>query len=83
MLSKFWTLGLKGIDGFIVSVEVDISSGLPSYSVVGLPDTGIKESKDRVIAAIKNSGFDFPVKKITVNLAPAEIKKRELILIFQ
>jgi magnesium chelatase family protein len=75
MLSKFWTLGLKGIDGFIVSVEVDISSGLPSYSVVGLPDTGIKESKDRVIAAIKNSGFDFPVKKITVNLAPAEIKK--------
>ena len=75
MLSKFWSLGLKGIDGFIVSVEVDIASGLPSYSVVGLPDTGIKESKNRVIAAVRNSGFDFPVKKITVNLAPAEIKK--------
>ncbi|MEA3306366.1 MAG: YifB family Mg chelatase-like AAA ATPase [Elusimicrobiota bacterium] len=75
MLSKFWSLGLKGINGFIVGVEVDIASGLPTYSVVGLPDAGIKESKDRVIAAIRNSGFDFPVKKITVNLSPAEIKK--------
>ena len=75
MLSKFWSLGLKGINAFIVSVEVDIASGLPSYSVVGLPDAGIKESKDRVIAAIRNSGFDFPVKKITVNLAPADLKK--------
>ena len=75
MLSKFWSLGLKGMDGFIVSVEVDIASGLPTYSVVGLPDTPIKEAKGRVIAAIRNSGFDFPARKITINLAPAEIKK--------
>ncbi|HOW90565.1 MAG TPA: ATP-binding protein, partial [Elusimicrobiales bacterium] len=75
MLSKLRTLGLKGLDGFDVAVEVDLAAGLPSYSVVGLPDASIKESKDRIVAAIRNSGFDFPVKRITVNLAPAEIKK--------
>jgi len=75
MLSKLRTLGLRGIDGFNIMVEVDVAKGLPTYAVVGLPDTGIKESKDRVVAAVRNSGFDFPVKKITVNLAPAEIKK--------
>lgn len=75
MLAKFRTLGFKGIDGFDVYVEVDISAGLPSYSVVGLPDTVVKESRDRVTAAIRNSGFDISPKKITVNLAPAEIKK--------
>jgi magnesium chelatase family protein len=75
MLSKLRTLGLRGIDGFNIMVEVDIAPGMPTYSVVGLPDTGIKESKDRVVAAIRNSGFDFPVKRITVNLSPAEVKK--------
>ncbi len=75
MLSKLRTLGLRGIDGFNIRVEVDIAAGLPSYAVVGLPDTGIKESKDRVVAAMRNSGFDFPIKKITVNLSPAEVKK--------
>ncbi|MBI4802839.1 MAG: YifB family Mg chelatase-like AAA ATPase [Elusimicrobia bacterium] len=75
MLSELWTLGLKGIDGFKIRVEVDIASGLPSYAVVGLPDAAIKESKGRVAAAVRNSGFDFPVKKITINLSPAEVKK--------
>lgn len=75
MLSKVWSLGVRGIHGFLVSVEVDISSGLPTYATVGLPDAEVRESKDRVIAAVKNSGFDFPLKRITVNLGPAELKK--------
>ena len=75
MLAKIRTLALRGIDGFDVSVEVDIAAGLPSYSVVGLPDAAVKESKDRVIAAVRNSGFAFPSKRITVNLSPAERKK--------
>lgn len=75
MFSQFWSLGIKGINGFLIRVEVDISRGLPSYSIVGLPDVNIKESKDRVLAAIRNSGFDAPTKKVTVNLSPAQIKK--------
>jgi magnesium chelatase family protein len=75
MLSKLRTLCLKGIDGREVLAEVYIASGLPSYSVVGLPDAAVKEAKDRVVAAVRNSGFDFPSKRITVNLAPAEIRK--------
>lgn len=75
MLSKLRTLCLKGIDGKEVSAEVYIASGLPSYTVVGLPDAAVKEAKDRVVAAVRNSGFDFPSKRITVNLAPAEIRK--------
>ena len=75
MLSKISTLALKGIDGFEVATEVYIASGLPAYSVVGLPDAAVKESKDRVVAAVRNSGFEFPSKRITVNLAPAEKKK--------
>ena len=75
MLSKLNTLCLKGIDGREVLAEVYIASGLPAYSVVGLPDAAVKEAKDRVVAAVRNSGFDFPAKRITVNLAPAEIKK--------
>lgn len=75
MLSKTLTFGFRGIDGYLIEVEVDISSGLPSYNLVGLPDTVIKESRDRINSAIRNSGFDLPNKKITVNLAPAEIKK--------
>jgi len=66
---------LHGLDGQIVEVEVDVSRGLPSFDLVGLPDTSVREAKDRVRAAIKNSGFEFPVKRITVNLAPADIKK--------
>lgn len=75
MLASVQTCALKGIDGFEVTAEVDISSGMPTFSVVGLPDAEVKESKDRVIAAIRNSGFDFPLKRITVNLSPAELRK--------
>ncbi|MBN1794238.1 MAG: YifB family Mg chelatase-like AAA ATPase [Candidatus Omnitrophica bacterium] len=64
-----------GIDGFRVSVEVDISDGLPSVTVVGLANTAVKEARDRVKSAIKNSGFKYPASKITVNLAPADVKK--------
>ncbi|MFH1282766.1 MAG: YifB family Mg chelatase-like AAA ATPase [bacterium] len=75
MFAKITSSTLKGVDGYKVTVEVDIARGLPSFSIVGLPDTSIKESKNRVFAAIRNSGFKFPSKKITVNLAPAHIKK--------
>ncbi|MEF3280886.1 MAG: YifB family Mg chelatase-like AAA ATPase [Elusimicrobiota bacterium] len=75
MLSKVLSLGFKGIEGFGVTVEVDVGGGLPSFNIVGLPDTNIKESRDRVLSAIKNSGFDLPSKKIVINLSPAEIKK--------
>ena len=76
MLSKILSAALIGIDAHIVEVEVDITSrGLPHFSTVGLPDTAVKESKDRVKAALKNTGFNFPLKQITVNLAPADIKK--------
>ncbi len=75
MLAKLNSLGLKGIEGYAVGVEVDIAPGLPSYSVVGLPDAAVKESKDRVVAAIRNSGFELPSRRVTVNLAPAEIRK--------
>jgi magnesium chelatase family protein len=75
MLSQLKSSGLLGINGVIVTVEIDISKGLPSYSLVGLPDTGIKESKDRVFSAIKNIGFQYPMERITINLAPANLKK--------
>lgn len=75
MLSKVLTSTTLGIDAYLVEVEVDISKGLPSFSTVGLPDNAVKESKDRVKSAVKNSGYTFPAKKITVNLAPAHIKK--------
>ncbi len=75
MLSKIISSAVIGVDGYIVEVEVDISSGLPSIDLVGLPDSAVKESKERVRTAIKNSGFQFPVKRITVNLAPADTKK--------
>lgn len=75
MLSKLLSFGLTGIEGYPVSVEIDISGGLPSFDLVGLADTSIKESKERVKSAIKNSGFEYPVNKITINLAPADQKK--------
>lgn len=64
-----------GVDGVLIHVEVDMANGLPSFEIVGLPDTAVKESRERVRAAIKNSGFDFPPRKTTINLAPADIKK--------
>lgn len=64
-----------GIDGYIVRVEVDVSPGLPYFTIVGLPDTAVRESRERVKAALMNVGFEFPVKRITINLAPADIRK--------
>jgi len=75
LIAKIFSSAIIGIDGYIVQVEIDLDSGLPSFDIVGLPDSAIKESKERVRAAIKNSNIIFPLKKITVNLAPADIKK--------
>lgn len=75
MLAKVLSSALLGIDAILIDVEVDITQGLPQLATVGLPDGAVKESKDRVKAALKNSGFDFPSRKITVNLAPADVKK--------
>ena len=75
MLAKVISFGLKGIDGFQVDVETDVSNGLPKFDVVGLADMAIKEAKERVRTAIKNSGFEYPAKRITTNLAPADVKK--------
>jgi len=75
MLSKVLSSAVIGIDAYVVEVEVDISEGLPSFTTVGLPEGAVRESKERVKAAIKNSGYHFPTDRITVNLAPADIKK--------
>ena len=75
MFSRIRSLGVSGIGGYEVSVEVNISSGLPAFDIVGLPDAAVKESRERVRAAIKNNGFKFPVSRMTVNLAPADKKK--------
>ena len=75
MLAKVNSCSVAGIDGFIVEVEVDISYGLPVFNIVGLPEVSVRESKDRVKTAIKNSGYTFPMERIVVNLAPADVKK--------
>lgn len=75
MLSKIKTCVLYGLEGYDVDVETDLSSGLPNFTIVGLADMSIRESKERVRSAIKNSGYKFPVSRITVNLAPANLKK--------
>jgi len=75
MLSKIFSAVLYGVEAHRIEVEIDLSQGLPVLSIVGLPDLAVKESKDRLRAAIKNTGFHFPVKRITVNLAPADLKK--------
>ena len=75
MISKVLSSAVLGIDAYLVGVEVEISPGLPAFSTVGLPDGAVKESKDRVKSAIKNGGYSFPERRITVNLAPADIKK--------
>ena len=74
-LAKVLSLGISGIDGYVVTVETDLSNGLPAFDIVGLPDASVKESKERVKAAIKNSNYTVPTKRITVNLAPADRKK--------
>ena len=75
MIATVKSCGLLGIDGYVVEVETDISNGMPAFDVVGLPDAAVKESKERVRAAMKNSDLTFPQRRITVNLAPANIKK--------
>lgn len=75
MYSRVLSSTIVGIDGFMVDLEVDIANGLPQFQIVGLPDNSIRESKDRVRAAIKNSGYEFPIKRLTANLAPADVKK--------
>ena len=75
MYAKLYGATLYGIDGCIITVEVDISQGLPVFDIVGLPNQSVKEARERVRAAIKNSGYDFPMRRIVVNLAPATIRK--------
>lgn len=75
MLSKIKSMSLEGLTGYLVEIQSDVSGGLPSFEVVGLPDVRVKEAKERVRTAIKNSGIEFPSRKIIVNLAPADIRK--------
>src|SRR6056297_2038056 len=75
MLSKATSLAIQGIDAHMVDVEVDTIRGLPNFTIVGLPDSVIRESKDRIRSAIENSGYEFPPKNFIVNLAPAGFKK--------
>ncbi len=75
MLAKVSACGIWGLDGVIVDVEVDTSQGLPNMTIVGLPDTAVQESRERVHSAIKNSSLEYPRKSITVNLAPASLRK--------
>lgn len=75
MLSKLRSMSLIGIDAFEIGIETDISEMLPSFSIVGLPDGAVRESRERVMSAIKNCGFEFPSRKVTINMAPADIKK--------
>ncbi len=75
MLAKVYSCALLGVDGIPLEVEVDLSGGLPAFDLIGLPDPSVREARERVRSAIKNSGFEFPLRRITVNLAPADIKK--------
>lgn len=75
MLSIVKSMALYGLEGYVVNVQVDVSSGMPNWEIVGLPDTSIKEAKERVRTAIKNSGFELQSRKIVVNLAPADTRK--------
>ena len=75
MLARVNSSAVNGIDAYTVVVEVDIASAIPSFTIVGLPDTAVQESRERVRAAIKNSGLEFPSRRITINLAPADVRK--------
>ena len=75
MFATVNSLGVQGVAGFAVRVEADVSSGLPQFAIVGLPDSAVKESADRVRSALKNLGFSYPVSRVTVNLAPADVRK--------
>jgi len=75
MLAKVFSYGINGLDAYPVTIEVDVARGLPNTLIVGLPDNAVKESRERVRAAIKNSGFHYQPQRITINLSPADIKK--------
>ncbi len=75
MLARVFSCAIIGLDGVIVEVEVDTGQGLPGMTIVGLPDTAVQESRERVQAAIKNAGLEFPRKRVVVNLAPASVRK--------
>lgn len=75
MLARTRTFAIHGVDALPVDVEIDIHRGLPAFSLVGLPDPAVRESRERVRAAIVNSGFEFPLKRITASLAPADLRK--------
>lgn len=75
MLSIVKSMSLQGLEGFLVDVQIDVSAGMPNWEVVGLPDATVKESKERVRTAIKNSGYDFQSRRIVINLAPADTRK--------
>ena len=75
MLSRVRSAAVFGIEASPVNIEVDVSFGLPAFTVVGLPDASVRESRDRIRSAIRNSGFDFPAHRIIVNLAPADVRK--------
>lgn len=75
MLAKILSMAVLGIDAFPVEIEADLSEMLPGLTIVGLPDGAVKESRERVMSAIKNCGFEFPIRKITINMAPADMKK--------
>lgn len=75
MLAITKSIALQGLDGYLISIQVDISAGMPHFEIVGLPDTSVRESKERVKTAIKNSGAEFLSRKIVINLAPANTRK--------
>jgi len=75
MLAKAFSGAIHGVEAYPVEIEVDVSGGIPAVVIVGLPDAAVKESRDRVKTAIQNSGFKYPEGRLTVNLAPADIKK--------
>ena len=75
MLARIASAAVLGIDAYLVDVETDIAAGLPSFATVGLPHGAVKEGRERVNAAIQNAGYDFPLSRITVNLAPADVRK--------
>src|SRR5687768_10442459 len=75
MLARVTSCATVGIEGLLVEVEADLGVGLPTFTIVGLPDAAVRESRERVLSAVRNSGFEFPARKITINLAPAHVRK--------
>ena len=75
MIAKTFSATVLGIDAYLIEVEVDVSVGMSVFNIVGLPDNTIKESRDRILSAVNNSGYSFPVRRVVVNLAPATLRK--------